>query len=146
MYLPVLLLSLVWLPVTSPADLEHRIALAVAITADPGTTAHEARILMRIARWEGHYRADVSDCRKKGDSDHAIGPFQHWTFATDETPERARICGSLAEAALVARQDVRHSYHVCREYPEPERLRVYARGRDYKSDEAGRLSRTRWWP
>ena len=142
MYLPVLLLSLVWLPVTSPADLEHRIALAVAVTADPGTTPHEARILMRIPRWEANYRPEVSDCRITGDAGRSVGSWQ----AHDRAPEvRARICADLAYGALVARADVRRSYAMCAHLPEPERLAGYTRGK-CDNEEARRLSRTRWWP
>ncbi len=135
------ILSLSWLPESSWDDLMHRAELAFAIlAAEP--PPHEARLLMRIARWESHYRRDVADCRITGDAGRSVGPWQ----AHDRSPEvRARICGSLVEAARVAIVDVRRSWAMCRHLPREERLAVYARGR-CDSDEGRRLSRTRYVP
>ncbi len=49
--LALVLLSLTWLPLAGgDAELAHRFRLAIAIV-DAGTTPHEGRILMRIARF-----------------------------------------------------------------------------------------------
>ena len=139
-FLAILLLMLRWLPSTGEADTAHRVELALAITADPGTTDHEARILARIARWESNYRADVSDCRITGDAGRSVGAWQ----AHDRAPDvRERICTDLAYGALVARTDVRRSYAMCAHLAEPERLAAYTRGR-CDSEEGRRLSRVRW--
>ena len=141
-FLAVLVLMLRWLPTTGDDDTAHRIALPLAITADPTTTDHEARLLARIPRWESNYRPEVSDCRITGDGGRSVGAWQ----AHDRAPEvRERICTDLAYGALVARQDVRRSYAMCAHLPEPERLAGYTRGR-CDSEEGRRLSRVRWTP
>jgi len=138
--LALVLLSLTWLPLAGgDAELAHRFRLATAIV-DAGTTPHEGRILMRIARFESNYRADVADCRVTGDAGRSVGPWQHY----DAAPAlRACICGNLTCAARVARDDVRRSVALCKHLPEAERLAAYTRGR-CDSAEGKRLSRARW--
>lgn len=132
-------LSLAWLPTSSWDDAMYRAELAQAIVAaEP--TPHEARILLRIARWESHYRRDVGSCAIVGPSGHDLGPFQH---VTTDARLRSRICGSLVEAARVARDDVRRSFGMCASNPPETRLAVYARG-SCSSVEGQRLSRTRY--
>ncbi len=149
-----LVLMLRWLPpvggtAAREADIAFRLELADAIATDEGITDHEARLLARIARFESHYRRDVATCKITGGAcDDAglncdLGPFQHHATTT---AERLVVCGSLAGAVRVARQDVRHSFHVCRELPQEERLAAYARGPAWRTDEAKRLSRVRWTP
>jgi hypothetical protein len=144
------LLSLTWLPSSGADDLAFRGELAQAIL-DAGTTPHEARLLLRIARWESHYRRDVADCRVLGDrgadGSASVGAWQHHvTPGPHARAEREWICGSLVEAARVARDDVRRSFAVARELPVEERLSVYVAGPAWRTERARRMARVRWWP
>lgn len=132
-------LSLSWLPSRGDADVRARLDVAVSILATDAT-AHEARILMRVAALESGFRQDVADCRVTGDGGRAVGPWQHLTRSA---AERAEVCSDLGVAARVALVDVRRSVAACRHLPAAERLAVYARGR-CSSVEGRRLSRERW--
>ena len=141
-------LSVALLPATGDADLDFRRVLAGEIMRGVAT-AHEARLLMSIARWESHYREDVADCRTPGGKCNADGwdcdqgPFQHHT---ESAAERVEVCGSLEGAVRVAVRDVRRSFAVARELPEPERLSVYVGGPRWRDERSRRMSRTRWVP
>ncbi len=150
-YLAILVLaafSASLLPIISEEDGAFRVELAGAIYRG-ATTAHEARLLTSIARWESHYREDVADCRVTGGACNAdgygcdVGPFQHHA---ETRAEREEVCGSLEGAVRVALVDVRRSYHVARELPEPERLAVYVGGPRWRDERSRRMSRTRWVP
>ncbi len=140
-HIPLILLSLRLLGAKTDDALAFRIELAQAIV-DADTTAHEARILMSIARWESGYRRDVANCTVNGDANKAYGPFQ---VQTRSAKERECICGSLVCAAQVAVKRIRESYALCSYLPEQEKLAGYTSG-GCSGRKAKAMARTRWVP
>lgn len=140
-YIPLILLSLRLLVAKTDDALAFRIELAQAIV-EADTTAHEARLLMSIARWESGYRRDVADCTVNGDAGRSVGPFQ---IQTRSAKERECICGSLVCAAQVAVKRIRESYALCSYLPEQEKLAGYTSG-GCSGRKAKAMARTRWVP
>lgn len=126
-----------WLLPAQPADWPHRLALAAAIVAATDDPA-EQLVLARIPRWEASYREDVARCTVRG----AAGEVSSWQILPRSSVERAGLCHSLEEDAVVALARVRESRAACRNLPWSDQLALYARGR-CDSEEGRRLSRHR---
>jgi hypothetical protein len=142
--LALLLLTLRLLPVTevSSAGWESaiRYRLEIAEACFGATEDRTERYLCaKIPRFESSYREDVGRCLVRG----AAGELTAWQILPRGFVDRARLCRSLEEDAIVAVERIRESRSACRRLPNAEQLSLYARG-SCVSEEGRRLSRHRW--
>jgi hypothetical protein len=137
--LRVLLFMLTLSPSRGDADIELRFREAAAIV---NATSNERLqdTLTRIIWKESSFRAEVADCRIKGDKGRAMGAFQ---IQPRSSAEREIACGDLDGQARLALERIEESLRVCRHMPEAERLGIYVDGK-CDSKKARRQSRERW--
>jgi hypothetical protein len=142
--LALLLLTLRLLPITEPIgerwESAIRYRLEITEACFKATEDRTERYLCtKIPRFESSYREDVGRCLVKG----AVGELTAWQILPRGFVDRARLCRSLEEDALVAVERIRESRSACHRLPNAEQLSLYARG-NCVSEEGRRLSRHRW--
>lgn len=124
--------------VSEPLHLDRAVAVAEAI-ALVSDDLLDQEVLARIAWYESALRADVAECRTRGDRGRALGLFQlHPIDPRDAAP----ACGDYADQARLALSYVRRSAEACPMNVGADRLAMYVSGTCARGIPAAR----RRWP
>ena len=81
-------------------------------------------LLISLASFESMFIDDVMTCKKLGDQGHAFGPFQSHIRKTE-------VCAGSKQAAQVALDMIRNSFHVCHGLKKIDRLAAYTDGNNW---------------
>lgn len=133
--LALVILSARLLPLRDADDLAIRHDVAAAILAVTDDEV-EQRALLVTAVEESHMRADVLDCRVRGDNGRARSAWQVHPRSREETEA---LCSSLVEGAAIALDRIRESVRACGRGPGAYAL--YASG---SCSRGTRISARRW--
>ena len=81
-------------------------------------------LLVSLASFESMFIEEVMTCKRLGDQGHAYGPFQSHIRKTE-------ACAGNKQAAQVALDMIRNSFHVCHGLKQIDRLAVYTDGNNW---------------